>query len=48
MVEHGYIYLNAKNNVSKSSLKKLTGSEINLDFPSRGATGKHHDGSYAC
>ncbi len=38
MVEHGYIYLNAKNNVSKSSLKKLTGSEINLDFPSRGAT----------
>lgn len=38
VVEHGYVYLKASPGIARSSKKKLKGAEINLEFPSRGAT----------
>ena len=36
--EHGYVYIKAAGSRSKKEIRKLKGAEINLDFPSRGAT----------
>ncbi|MDD3521099.1 MAG: UDP-N-acetylglucosamine 1-carboxyvinyltransferase, partial [Actinomycetota bacterium] len=36
--EHGYVYIKANSAQIKSQRKRLKGSNINLDFPSRGAT----------
>ncbi|MCE5330063.1 UDP-N-acetylglucosamine 1-carboxyvinyltransferase [bacterium] len=38
VIEHGYVYLKASPGIARSSKKKLKGAEINLEFPSRGAT----------
>ena len=38
VTEHGYVYIKAENPSAKGQRKRLKGTAINLDFPSRGAT----------
>ncbi|MHB1347814.1 MAG: UDP-N-acetylglucosamine 1-carboxyvinyltransferase [Candidatus Humimicrobiaceae bacterium] len=38
IIEHGYVYSRTLSPSSKNSKRKLRGTEINLEFPSRGAT----------
>jgi len=38
IIEHGYVYSKITAGVVKNSKKQLKGAEINLEFPSRGAT----------
>ncbi|MCL5069997.1 MAG: UDP-N-acetylglucosamine 1-carboxyvinyltransferase, partial [Actinobacteria bacterium] len=39
VIEHGYVYSKASaGGMARSSKKKLKGAEVNLEFPSRGAT----------
>ena len=38
IIEHGYVYSETVSTTLKNSRKKLKGAEINLEFPSRGAT----------
>ena len=38
IIEHGYVYSKITAGIVKNSKKRLKGAEINLEFPSRGAT----------
>ena len=38
VIEHGYVYSKAVSGAAKGAKRKLKGAEINLEFPSRGAT----------